>query len=257
MTPVLAAGGVVVGLVVGSFLNVVAYRVPLGLSVVRPGSACPVCRSPIRARDNLPVISWFLLGGHCRDCGAAIATRYPLVEAGTGAVFALLAALLGAVWVLPAYWWFAGVTVALVLADLDHKRIPNRILFPGLAVGAVLLVAGAVADGDAGDLIRAAGGGAGYFALLLVVALVARGGFGMGDVKFALLLGVFLGYRSWATVLVGGFAAFVVGGAASAVLLALRRADRKHAIPFAPAMAAGAGIALGWAEAISDWYLGL
>jgi leader peptidase (prepilin peptidase)/N-methyltransferase len=158
--------------------------------------------------------------------------------------------------VLPAYWWFAGVAIVLVLTDLDSKRIPNRILFPGIAVGAVLLAAGAVADGEPAALGRAAAGGAGYFGLLFLIALAARGGFGMGDVKLGVFLGMFLGYRSWATLGVGVFAAFAVGGVAALLLLITGRADRKHAMPFGPAMVAGAAIALGWAEAITGWYLG-
>lgn len=257
MNSVLVAAGGLLGLAVGSFLNVVAYRVPRGRSVIRPRSACPACGHPIRSRDNIPLLSWVLLRGQCRDCGASVSVRYPLVEAGTAVVFASLAAWLGPVWVLPAYWWFAGVAVALVLTDLESKRLPNRILFPGLAVGAVLLGAGAVVDGDVGSLVRAAAGGAGYFALLLLIALVARGGFGMGDVKLGLLLGIFLGYRSWSAVVVGAFGAFAVGGLVSLVLVLLKRADRKQSIPFGPAMVAGAAIALVWADAIADWYLGL
>jgi leader peptidase (prepilin peptidase)/N-methyltransferase len=255
-TGLVVAGGLF-GLVIGSFLNVVAYRVPQGLSVVRPGSACPSCGTPIRGRDNIPVLSWVLLRGQCRDCGAAISARYPLVEAGTGVAFALVAALVGVAWVLPAYWWFAAVAITLVLTDLDTKRIPNRILFPGLVVGAVLLAAGSLLDGEPQALVRAAGGAAGYFALLFLVALAARGGFGMGDVKLGALLGLFLGYQSWGSVVVGAFAAFAIGGAVSAALLLTGRAGRKQSVPFGPAMVAGAAIALAWAEPLTDWYLGL
>lgn len=257
VTTPLVIVGMILGLVIGSFLNVVAYRVPRGLSVLRPRSACPACGTPIRNRDNLPVVSWLLLRGRCRDCGTAISARYPFVEAGTSVAFAAVAAIIGAVWVLPAYWWFSGVAIALVLTDLDHKRIPNRILVPGTAVGAVLLSVGALLDGDPADLGRAAAGAAAYFALLFLVAVAARGGFGMGDVKLGLLLGLFLGYRSWWALAVGVFAAFAVGGSAALVLLALRRADRKHAMPFGPSMVTGAFIGLAWGEAISDWYLGL
>ncbi len=248
--------GAIAGLAVGSFLNVVAYRVPRGMSVVRPPSACPACSRRIRPRDNLPVLGWLLLRGRCRDCGSGISVRYPLVEAGTGAIFALLGVLLGAVWVLPAYWWAAGVAVALTLTDFDLQRIPNRILVPGTIVGWGLLVGGAVLDGEGSSLLRALGGGAGYFTFLLIVALVARGGFGFGDVKLGLLLGSFLAYRSWAALLVGGFAAFVIGGLVALVLMALRRAGRKDTIPFGPAMVAGAAVGLAWGERIADWYLG-
>jgi leader peptidase (prepilin peptidase)/N-methyltransferase len=248
--------GVLLGLVVGSFLNVVAYRVPLGKSVVRPGSACPACGHPIRARDNLPVLSWLLLRGHCRDCNAGISLRYPLVEAGTAAVFAGLAGLIGASWALPGYWWAAATALALTLTDLDHKRIPDRILLPGAAGSLLLLGAASFLDGDPWALVRAVGGGAGYFALLAVIAVAARGGFGVGDVKLGLLLGMVLAYRSWGVLLVGAFAAFALGGGAAVVLLATRRVGRKDAIPFGPAMVAGAGLALAVGESIAHWYLG-
>ncbi len=250
-------GAAVGGLVIGSFLNVVAYRVPRGMSVMRPGSACPSCRHRIRARDNIPVLSWILLQGRCRDCSSRISVRYPIVEAGTGALFAAVAAIMGPAWVLPAYLWFTGVVVVLTLTDLDELCIPNRILFPGIIVGSVLLAGGALLDGEPWIApARALAGGAAYFGFLLVVALVARGGFGFGDVKLAFLLGEFLAYRSWETLAVGVFAAFLFGGLAALGLLAARRVARKDLIAFGPALVAGAFLALAIAETVADWYLG-
>jgi leader peptidase (prepilin peptidase)/N-methyltransferase len=252
----LALVGGVVGLPIGSFLNVVAYRVPLGRSVIRPRSACPDCGTEIRLVDNVPVLSWLWLRGRCRECGSGISVRYPLVEAGTATIFALLALETGPSWALPAFWWGASVAIALTLTDLEHRRLPNRILLPGIGVGLVLLVAGALADGTPSASLRAAAGGAAYFALLLVVALAARGGFGFGDVKLGALLGMFLAYRSWGVLGVGVFAAFAIGGLVAGVLLLLRRANRKTALPFGPSMVAGAAIALVWGEALAGWYLG-
>jgi leader peptidase (prepilin peptidase) / N-methyltransferase len=256
VTNFLAIGGALLGLIAGSFLNVVAYRVPRGLSVVRPRSACPGCGHEIRSRDNVPVLSWLLLRGRCRDCGSGISLRYPLVEAGTALAFALVALLLGPSWSLPGYWWAAGVAIALTLTDLDVRRIPDRILAPGLVVTAVLLAAGAFADGAPMALVRGLAGGAAYFALLLVIALAARGGFGFGDVKLGALLGLVLAYRSWGVLAVGVFAAFAIGGVVALALLVTRRAKRKDAIPFGPAMVAGAAVALAWGEAITRWYTG-
>ncbi|MBN2113814.1 MAG: prepilin peptidase [Acidimicrobiia bacterium] len=256
MTGWLAIVGAVLGLVAGSFVNVVAYRVPLRKSVVRPRSACPACGHEIRARDNIPVLSWLLLRGRCRDCGSGISVRYPFVEAGTGAAFAGLALLLGPSWALPAFWWAAAVAIALTLTDLDVKRIPDRILLPGAAVTLVLLGAAAFLDGEPMAWARSAGGAAAYFALLFLVALAARGGFGFGDVKLGLLLGAVLAYRSWGVLAVGAFAAFAVGGLVAAGLLVTRRAGRKDAIPFGPAMVVGAALALAWGETIAGWYLG-
>ncbi len=256
MTTVLACLGGLLGLVVGSFLNVVAYRIPLARSVVRPRSSCPACGHEIRAGDNVPVLSWLLLRGHCRDCGAAISLRYPLVEVGTAAGFVGLALLVGTSWALPGYWWAAGAAIALTLTDLDYRRIPDRILVPGIIGAAAFLTLGSLLDGDPWGLLRALAGGAAYFGVLLLVALGARGGFGFGDVKLGALLGLVLAHRSWSVLLVGGFAAFALGGLAGVALLAARRVSRKDAIPFGPAMVAGAGLALALGDSFARWYLG-
>ncbi len=252
--------GFLLGLLIGSFLNVVAYRVPIGKSIVHPGSACPACDKPIRPRDNIPVLSWVVLRGRCRDCGATISARYPVVEAATAILFVAAVAIVGARWVLPAYWWFTAVAVALVLTDLDHKRIPNRILFPGIAGGSILLFIGAVTDGAGNDggfaaLGRAGLGAAAYFGFLFVLALVARGGFGFGDVKLAILLGLFLAYQSWGVLFAGIMLAFLIGGVVALGLLASRRVGRRTAIPFGPALVAGAFVALAAGDALVDWYL--
>ena len=253
--------GGLLGLVVGSFLSVVAHRVPIGRSVVRPRSACMVCGAQIRSLDNIPVVSWLLLRGRCRDCGTAISARYLIVEATTAALFVAAALVIGVAWVLPAYWWFVAVGVALVLTDIDHKRIPNRILFPGIIVGAVLLTIGAVGDGaDAGGglepFIRAGAGGAAYFTGLLVLALIARGGFGFGDVKLAILLGMFLAYQSWGVLATGVLLAFLLGGLQAILLLVTGIKGRKDPIPFGPPLIAGALIALAAGQGFVDWYIG-
>lgn len=256
MTTALACLGGLLGLVVGSFLNVVAYRVPLARSVVRPRSSCPACGHEIRAGDNVPVLSWLLLRGHCRDCGSAISLRYPLVEAGTAAAFAALAVLVGASWALPGYWWAAAAAIALTLTDLDYRRIPDRILVPGIVGTSAFLTLGSFLDGDPWASLRGLAGGAAYFAVLLAVALAARGGFGFGDVKLGALLGLVLAHHSWSALLVGAFAAFALGGLAAVALLAARRVTRKSAIPFGPAMVAGAGLALALGDTVARWYLG-
>ena len=252
----LVVGGGFVGLLIGSFVNVVAYRIPKGISVVTPPSACPACDHKIRVRHNIPVLGWLMLRGKCRDCGAKISVRYPVVEAVTGGAFAAAAALLGEAWVLPAFWWFCGVTIALALTDLDVKRIPNRILYPGTVVAALLLGGGAAFDGEFSLFGRGLVGGASYFLLLLLIALVARGGFGFGDVKLAALLGMFAAYRSWESLFVGVFAAFVIGGVLSIILLAARRVGRKDAIPFGPSMVLGAYVGIAAGRSIVSWYLG-
>ena len=243
------------GLIIGSFINVVAYRVPLKRSVVSPGSACPSCDHPLDWRDNIPVLSWLLLGGKCRHCGASISARYPIVEVATAALFVITYVEFGLVGVLPGYLWFVGVTVALTLTDLDHKLIPNRILFPSTAVGVVLLGLGSVVDGQIADFGSAILGGLIYFAALLAVALVARGGFGFGDVKLAAFLGLYATYLGWGQLVVAIVLPFVVGGVVSIFLLVTRIKGRKDAIPFGPYMVIGAYLAVYTGQAIVDWYL--
>lgn len=245
---------VLFGLVVGSFLNVVAYRVPLGKSVAHPPSACPTCESPIAPRDNIPVVSWLLLRGMCRHCGEPISARYPLVEAGHAALWVLTYLVVGLEWVLIGYLWFASVSLALILTDLDHHRIPNRILYPGFVVGSILLAVGAFLDGEPARLLSALGGAAGYFMILFVVALASRGGFGFGDVKLAALLGLFTGYVGLGSALIAFFLGILIGGVVAIVLLALRRRDRKAEIAFGPPMIVGAWIAVPYgADLLARW----
>lgn len=255
MTGPIAAVAAVFGLVFGSFINVVAYRIPEGRSVVNPPSACPVCGAPVRPRDNIPVVSWILLRGRCRDCAAPISTRYPIVEALTAALFAGTVLVVDVVWALPAYLWFAGVTMVLILTDLDHKRIPNRILYPGTAVGIILLAGGAMLDGDPGAFGRGLLGGLAYFGGLFVLAIIARGGFGFGDVKLAFLLGLFTSYPGWRHLIVGVFLAFLIGGVVAIGLLVSRRKGRKDAIPFGPSLVIGAWLAIAYGSEIWEWYL--
>ncbi|KJL25814.1 Type 4 prepilin-like proteins leader peptide-processing enzyme [Microbacterium azadirachtae] len=264
------------GLVIGSFLNVVAYRVPAGISLVRE-SRCPGCDAPIRWWQNVPVVSWVALRGRCARCAAPISAQYPLIEAFTGVVFVgvawwalRLAAPVGAIadpvfWVvLVAFLGFAAVSIVLSLIDLETKRLPNAIVLPSIVVG-VALLAIAAALGPAGSasgigwttFLRAVAGGAILCAFYAVVRLISPRGMGGGDVKLAALVGLFLGWCGWATLVVGAFAAFVLGGLFGVGLILLRRAKRTTAIPFGPWMIAGAwaGIAVG--EPIGRWYVGM
>ena len=255
----LVAGAVLIGvfgLLIGSFLNVVAHRIPNGESVVSPPSSCPRCGQAIRPRDNVPVVGWILLRGACRDCGAPISIRYPLVEAATGALFALTTLVVGSGWDLPAHLWFVGLTIAFILTDLDHHRLPNRMMLPGTIVGVVLLGAGAALEGRLTDFGIGLAAGAANFALFLLLAVLARGGFGMGDVKLAFILGVFTGYHDWSYTPLAAFFAFLIGGSVSLLLLALRVRGRKDAIPFGPPMIVASWIAITWGEPILNWYLG-
>ena len=179
--------------------------------------------------------------------------RLPVVAVATGLLFAATPVVVDVSWVLPAYLWFVAVTVTLTLTDIDSQLIPNRILFPGTVVGVVALLAGSLVDG--GALLRPLLGGVAYFALLFVLALVARGGFGYGDVKLGFLLGVFVAYPAWEVLTVAVLAAFLLGGLISLVLIVSRLRSRKDAIPFGPYLVVGAYVALAWGSTIADWYL--
>jgi leader peptidase (prepilin peptidase)/N-methyltransferase len=253
---VLIALAAVYGLLTGSFLNVIIYRVPAGRSVVRPRSACPHCGSRINGIDNIPLLSWILLRGRCRQCQAPISIRYPMVEVATAGLFAATTAIIGFNPLLPAHLWFVAVTFVLAIVDLDTKRLPNRILYPGTAVAVVLLIAGTALEGNWDDLGRGALGGLAYFAGLFALALVARGGFGFGDVKLAFLLGLFVARVSWGALGVAALGAFFIGGIVGVALLATRRAGRKTAIPFGPAMVLAAWLAIAIGPQLVDWYLG-
>lgn len=235
----------VVGLAVGSFLNVLIHRVPAGLSVVRPGSRCPACEHSVRSRDNVPVFSWLLLRGRCRDCGTRIAARYPLVELGTALLFALVAARLGPSASLPAFLYLCAVSVALAAIDLETQRLPNVLTLPSYLVGGGLLAVAAAVDGDVGRLLRAVEGMVALYAFYFVICYATAGkGMGFGDVKLAGLLGLYLGWLGWPELLVGAFAAHLLGGVVAVWLLARGGASRKTRVPFGPFLVAGALVAL-------------
>ncbi|WP_235450961.1 A24 family peptidase [Frigoribacterium sp. RIT-PI-h] len=259
------------GLLIGSFLNVVVYRVPAGLSVARPASSCPSCSTPIRRRDNVPVLSWLALGGKCRDCRTSISARYPIVELATGLFFVLVAArlwplahvptealpLVSRLLSLGAFLWLAGVSVALAVIDLEHHRLPDRIVLPSYAVGGVLLGVASLLVGDWSALVRAALGAAALCAFYLIAALSYPGGMGLGDVKLAGVLGLYLAWLGWGEFAVGAFAAFLLGGLFAVVLLVTRRVQRTGGIPFGPWMLAGAWVGVFAGGTVATAYLTL
>jgi leader peptidase (prepilin peptidase) / N-methyltransferase len=245
------------GVLVGSFLNVVVWRVPRGESVAHPPSACPSCGHAIRPRDNVPVLSWLLLRGRCRDCEAPISARYPLVELTTAVLFGLTAWRLGLVWELPAYLYLAAIAVALTLIDLDVRRLPNAIVLPSYVVGAALLLLPAVAAGEWDAYLRALLGALALFDLYFALAFAYPAGMGFGDVKLAGVLGLYLGWLGWGELAVGAFLGFLLGGAWGVALLVARRASRKSAIPFGPFMLGGALVAVFVGGTVSQAYVNL
>lgn len=277
MTVLIALVGVF-GAFIGSFLNVVIYRVPQKLSVVSPGSACPSCGARIAPWQNLPVISWLALRGRCASCSARIAVRYPLVELGTALLFGAVTwwwaativlsssssvpqlgtiEMLGAVLFLIALLYLAAISIALVFIDLEHHLLPNSIVLPSYIVCAVLLVASGMIMGNFTALLGAVIGCAALFTFYFVLAFISPRSMGMGDVKLAGIMGIFLGFQGWGALIVGGFGAFLIGGLFSIVLLALRKAGRKSQIPFGPWMLLSAWVGIFWGEALWSGYLGL
>ncbi|HSC91386.1 MAG TPA: prepilin peptidase [Gaiellaceae bacterium] len=245
MNAALATVGLAPGLVLGSFLNVVAARVPLRRSVVRPGSACMSCGTELAWRDNVPLVSWLVLRGRCRHCAAGIPLRYPAVELLTALLVAacLLAYGLTAYAVLAA--GFCAVLVAIAAIDLEHRIVPNRIVVP--ATGVVLAARTFVDPSPEWAL-----GALAAFAFLLAAALVYPAGMGMGDVKLAALLGAMLGRNVGVALMAGMLAALIP----SVVLFARHGAGaRKMGIPLAPFLALGAVVALFCGDLILDAYL--
>ncbi len=238
----------VAGLAVGSFLNVVAYRLPRGESLSHPRSRCPRCEAPIRPYDNVPVLSWLLLRGRCRCCGAPISVRYPLVEAATAALYVAVVLVKG----VDHDVWLGLVLVTLLvpvaLIDADHRIIPNRLLGPAALV-ALAILAGTDVEKLPEHLIAAAAAGG----FLLAALLAYPRGMGMGDVKLAAVLGLYLG-RSVAPALL---AALLAGTLLGLALIASKgvAAGRKTAIPFGPFLAFGGLVGLFAGSEIVDWYL--
>jgi len=237
------------GLVVGSFLNVVITRLPERRSLVTPRSACPACGAAIAWYDNVPLVSFAVLRGRCRSCARPISWRYPLTEAATAVLFGLAAARFGPAPSLGVALLLIALLVAVTGIDLEHQIIPDVITLPGTAAGLLAsLLTGDVPLVD--SLIGIAAGGG----LFLLIILASRGGMGGGDVKLAAMLGAFLG---WKVMLLSVLLAVLAGGAVAVMLLASGRTGRKDPIPFGPFLAGGGAVGLLWGEDLLEWYLGV
>ena len=248
-------GCAVLGLLVGSFANVVIHRVPAGESIVTPPSACPACKNPIAPRDNIPIVSWLLLRGRCRHCSEPISVRYPIIEGLMALVFAAVGWRIGWDWSLAAFLLFAWTLVVVSAIDIDTRKIPNRLMYPLTPALLVLLVGAALLNGVPGVIVPVLIGGVGAFAALLILALISPKGMGMGDVKLAGFIGLALGYLGLRYVVIGIFGGFLVGGVVSIVVLLTGLRGRKDRIPFGPYLAAGALLALFVGDAAAQAYL--
>ena len=251
MTAVVAG---VLGLIVGSFLNVCIRRLPQGESVVAPRSRCPACAAPIRALDNIPLLSYLVLRGRCRACRGRISPQYPAVEALTALLFLGALASFGTTprGLLAAAFLCALIVVTFV--DLEHQLIPHAVTLPGIPIGLL----GAMLGGDPSlpEALIGCLGGAGfvYLVALYCEVILDREAMGMGDVNLVAMMGAFLGWRA---LIVAFLAATVSGSVVSLTLIALRRRSRRDPIPFGPFLALGAAVALFLGDALIQWYLGL
>ena len=258
-------------MLIGSFLNVVIYRVPLKKSIVSPPSACGTCGHVVRRYDNIPILSWLILRGRCRDCHARISVRYPLVELGGAVFFAVVAlwfvppifaaattrVVVGDVLELVGMLYLAAISLALALIDLDTRTLPNTIVLPAYAVGGAFLAGAGILQGNPPALVLALIGAAALAALYFALYFFVPGGMGFGDVKLAGVLGLFLGFLGWPQLVVGSFAAFITGGLFSVILLVSQRGKRKSRIPFGPWMLLGAWIGILVGPQVTTWYLTL
>jgi leader peptidase (prepilin peptidase) / N-methyltransferase len=242
----------VAGLCIGSFLNVVIHRLPLGQSVVSPRSRCPKCGYSLQWYDNIPVLSWLMLRGRCRSCGAGVSIQYPLVELITGALFVLV------VWMTPpgplvaTRLLLVSSLVALFAIDLEHQILPNVITLPGIAIGLLLSLIAPPGWKDA--LIGAALGGGILYAIAGAYYLWRREeGMGMGDVKMLAMIGAFLGWKAvLVTLVLASFAGALIG----VLLMAAQRGNMKFALPFGTFLALGAVAAMLVGDPLVAWYAG-
>jgi leader peptidase (prepilin peptidase)/N-methyltransferase len=244
----------VFGLGIGSFLNVVIYRVPRRESIVTPSSACPSCGAELEARDNIPVLSWVLLRRKCRTCGAPISWQYPAVELLTAALFAGVAARFGYDWAVPAYLaLFAGL-VALSWIDVERMMLPKAIIYPvSVMVAALLLIPAGVYGAWHSYWVAWAFAG-GWFLLFYLLWFASPRLLGFGDVRLAPVLGLSLGWLGWRYVVLGFFAANLIGAVMGIGLIVAKKAERQSRVPYGVFLAAGVAVSVFWGpELLSHW----
>ncbi|BEP16049.1 A24 family peptidase [Acidothermaceae bacterium B102] len=252
----------VFGLLIGSFLNVVVWRLPRRESLSHPPSHCPHCQNPVRPYDNVPVVSWLVLRRRCRDCKEPISSRYPAVELATSVLFVVVAWRIGWHLSLIGYLFFTATGVALALIDYDIKRLPDTLTFPTYLVALAALLADTVHSGHWHPFVRALEGMAALFGFYLATrvlgtALLRKTAMGLGDVKLSGILGLLLAWLSWGALVVGAFAGFLVGAVGGITLIASGRGKLATKIPYGPYMLLGALVGILWGGSIAHWYLSL
>ena len=237
-----------IGLAVGSFLNVCIYRIPVAESIVTPPSKCPSCDKRLKPTDLVPVLSYLFLRGRCRYCNTAISPRYALIEILTAALFILVTLKIGVGFTLLKYLFATSILIVVTFIDLDHFIIPDKIVIAGLTGGALLLPLTREFS-----VLNALYGIAAASGFLLFLNIVSRGGMGMGDVKFAAFIGIILG---WPLSLVAILLACFVSGLTGIILIISGLKTRKDPIPFGPFLSAGTFICYLWGRELIDLYLG-
>lgn len=246
------------GLCIGSFLNVCIYRLPLHKSIVTSPSACPACGARLRAYDLIPVFSWLLLRGRCRYCGARISTQYPLIEALNGALYLLLYLRFGLVWTLPVYMALLSLLVVISMIDIRHMEIPNGLVIAGLVVGTAQLAASVFTPYFGAWPSYVIGFFAGGLPLLLIALFCAyvlkKEAMGGGDIKLMAFAGLIIG---WKLVITSYLIGVVAGALFGVLLMASGRKKRSDAIPFGPFLSLGVMASVFFGQALISWYLGL
>lgn len=242
----------ILGAVIGSFLNVCIYRIPAGISIIKPASRCPHCQAGIRWYCNIPILSFLVLRGRCSSCGHSISVRYPMVEAFTGLLFVLVFQAFGFTWTTLVYWLLAAILMVVTFIDLDHQIIPDIISVPGIGVGFLLsFLVPFVSWSDSlfGILL---GGGSLYLVAKVYYWLTKVEGMGGGDVKLLAMIGAFLGWKAiLPTIFIGSMVGTIVG----VPLMFYKRAGSRLAIPFGPFLALGAVIYLLYGPVLIECYM--
>lgn len=234
----------VFGLVIGSFMNVVIHRVPLGQSIVKPSSSCPNCGIEISNRDNIPIISWLILKGKCHHCKAPISLRYPLVELGCGIIFAVTTVKIGLTSDLAAYLVLMPSLLALALIDFYTLLIPKKIVYSSFVLVLVLFGVSAAISNQWDHLFVAVACAVGWFVIFFMINLIRPKALGFGDVRLGLLVGLGLGWLGVGYVILGFFVANLVGSIIGVALILSKRIDRKQQFPYGVFLAIGAAFAI-------------
>jgi leader peptidase (prepilin peptidase)/N-methyltransferase len=243
----------ILGLIIGSFSNVCIFRIPKNESIVFPASHCPNCHTPIKAIDNIPILSFLLLKGKCRKCGEKISIRYPVVEFLTGAIYLLIFLSYGRNLQTLIYALLSSSLIIISFIDLDEQIIPDEISLPGIIIGFALSFIVPYISYLNSILGIIAGGGIILLIALVGLAIFKKEAMGGGDVKLSAMIGAFIG---WKYIMISLFIGFFIGAIAGILLILLKIRNRDDLVPFGPFIVLGSFITLLWGENILSWYLG-